>query len=59
MDNVREGNFNDASNEGNGCPQCGVLVCGLCKVRVRFVYGSCMVCVTDSLTSNTLELRKA
>ena len=34
---------------GYGCPQCGVLVCGSCMVRVT----------VDSLTSNTLELRKA
>ena len=31
-----------------GCPQCGVLECGSCMVRVT----------VDSLTSNTLELRK-
>ena len=35
-------------------------VYGSCMVRVWFVYGSLMVRVTvDSLTSNTLELRKA
>ena len=42
---VRE--CDDISNEcgwvGYGSPQCGVLVCGSCMVRVWFVYDSCMV----------------